>query len=102
MLQQYGCFGLSLLGPQHQAVADRFSGRGGQRGAQRFAGADWVGEVTGAPLLADAMVAFDCRVEEMLDRATHTILIGRIEAIRTAPTAGALIYWHGDYRAMEA
>ena len=36
----------------------------------------------------------------MIDRATHSILIGRVRAIRTTPDAGALIYWNGGYRAL--
>ena len=42
--------------------------------------------------------AFDCTVEEMIDRATHTILIGRVRAIRCTDGAGALIYAHGRFQ----
>ena len=101
LLGRYGCFGWNALGAGHQAIAERFSGFGGIKGAERFAGADWVSAVTGAPLLADAPAAFDCSVEEMIDRATHSILIGRVRAIREAPGQGALVYWQGAYRRME-
>ena len=56
--------------------------------------------VTGARLLVGAPTAFDCTIEEMIDRATHTIVIGRVQAIRSTPGAGALTYWHGAYRAL--
>jgi hypothetical protein len=36
----------------------------------------------------------------MIDRATHSIVIGRVRAIRTTPGAGALIYWNGGFRAL--
>ena len=100
LLTHYGCFGWSSLGAAHQAVAERFSGFGGVKGAARYAGADWETAVTGARLLQGAPVAFDCSVEEMIDRATHSILIGRVRAIRATPGAGALIYWNGGYRAL--
>jgi len=100
LLRQYGCFGWSSLGAAHQPVAERFSGFGGVRGAARYDGADWQTAVTGARLLQGAPTAFDCTVEEMIDRATHTILIGRVQAIRTTPGAGALIYWNGGYRSL--
>ena len=32
---------------------------------------DWVSLVTGAPMLADALAAMDCRVEEIIERHTH-------------------------------
>lgn len=93
-----GCFGWNSLGAHHQPLAERFSGIGGIRGPARFEGTAWRTAETGALLLADAPAAFDCTVEEMIDRATHTILIGRVRAIRTTPGMGALSYWNGTYR----
>lgn len=92
-------FGWSSLGGAHQAVAERFSGFGGVKGPARYDGADWE-TVNGARLLTGAPSAFACTVEEMIDRATHSIIIGRIHAIRTRPDAGALIYWNGQYRSL--
>lgn len=102
VLKETGCFGWSSLGAAHQPVAERFSGFGGIKGPARYAGADWETAVTGAKLLFGAPTAFDCTVEEMIDRATHSILIGRVQAIRTTPDAGALIYWNGAYRSLTA
>lgn len=101
LLVEYGCFGWSSLGASHQGVAERFSGFGGIKGPARYDGAEWETAVTGARLLKGAPAAFDCHLEEMIDRATHTILIGRVRAIRVTPGAGALVYWHGGYRAIE-
>lgn len=98
LLVRHGCFGWSSLGAGHQAVAERFSGFGGVKGAARYDGAEWETAVTGARLLRGAPTAFDCTVEEMIDRATHSILIGRVRAIRTTPGTGALIYWNGGFR----
>lgn len=92
-------FGWSSLGAAHQAVAERFSGFGGVKGPDRYLGADWE-TVEGAQLLSEAPTAFACTVEEMIDRATHSIVIGRIRAIRTKADAGALIYWNGQYRSL--
>lgn len=101
LLESGGCFGWSSLGAAHQAVAERFSGFGGVKGAARYAGTDWETAVTGARLLAGAPVAFDCTVEELIVRATHSILIGRVRAIRSTTGAGALVYWQGGYRALQ-
>jgi flavin reductase (DIM6/NTAB) family NADH-FMN oxidoreductase RutF len=101
LLERYGRFGWSSLGAAHQAVAERFSGFGGVKGTDRYGGAEWDTAVTGAKLLRGAPTAFDCTLEEMIDRATHSIVIGRVRAIRTTPGAGALIYWNGGFRALE-
>lgn len=100
VLKQTGYFGWSSLGSAHQSVAERFSGMGGVKGPDRYLGSDWETAVTGAKLLVGAPIAFDCEVEEMIDRATHSILIGRVKAVRSTPDAGALIYWHGGYRSL--
>lgn len=102
LLVRDGRFGWSSLGAAHQAVAERFSGFGGVKGPDRYAGADWETAVTGARLLKGAPTAFDCTVEELIDRDTYSVVIGRVRAIRTTPGAGALIYWNGGFRALDA
>lgn len=102
LLRDAGCVGWSSLGAAHQAVAERFSGQGGIKGPARYDGAEWDTAVTGARLLRGAPAAFDCTVEDLFDRATHAILVGRVRAIRTTPGAGALAYWNGSYRALAA
>ena len=101
LLGRYGVFGWSSLGAGHQALAERFSGIGGVKGAARYDGAAWVEADLATRLLADAPMAFACRVEEMIERGTHSILIGRVLQIRTNPGQGALLYWNGQYRALD-
>jgi hypothetical protein len=36
----------------------------------------------------------------MIDRGTHSIVVGRVQAIRETPATGALIYWQGGFRAL--
>lgn len=102
LLKELGTFGWSALGARHQSVAERFSGFSGIKGADRYSGAEWITAASGARLLADAPLAFDCSVDEMIDRGTHSILIGRVHAIHTTPGAGALVYWNGAYQPIPA
>jgi flavin reductase (DIM6/NTAB) family NADH-FMN oxidoreductase RutF len=76
---------VNVLGCKHQALAMRFAGLSGEPETERFKDGDWAPGVTGAPLLADALVGFDCRVESILDAGSHAIVIGNIEAIHVAP-----------------
>lgn len=100
LLGRLGVFGWSALGRGHQAVAERFSGVTGVKGAARYDGALWRPGLRGTRLLADAPLAFACAVDEMIDRGTHSILIGRVLQIHTTPGQGALLYWNGQYHAM--
>ncbi|KRE06906.1 hypothetical protein ASE63_23410 [Bosea sp. Root381] len=92
-----GHFAINVLAARHQAIADRFAGRGGFKGEARFGEGDWGCLVTGAPTLDGALAVLDCETDEAIERHSHTILIGRIKAIRHAQDAGALLYWRGVY-----
>jgi flavin reductase (DIM6/NTAB) family NADH-FMN oxidoreductase RutF len=97
VLRQTGVFGVNILAARHRAIADRFAGRGGHKGNERYHGADWIELVTGAPLLADALAAIDCTVDTIVDWNTHALVIGRVEAVRLGGNDPALVYWRGGY-----
>jgi len=90
-----GCFGVCALAAGQEAIGRRFAGFGGISGGARFEGADWTRLETGAPILADAAAALDCRVEEMIDRGDYTILIGAVVAAMAAPGRPGLVWWQG-------
>lgn len=102
LLNRYGAFGVNILGADQLDIAERFSGKDGVKGAARFDGAEWVVGVTGAPLLADAPAAIDCDVEEIIERHSHAIVIGRVRAVHTAPGQDALAYFDGRYASVES
>ncbi len=96
LLRATGRFGVSVLGHDHEHVADRFSGRDGSQGADRFAGAEWI-EADGTLVLADALASFACEVEDVIERFSHAIVIGRVTASRALGGDGALVYWRAAY-----
>jgi 3-hydroxy-9,10-secoandrosta-1,3,5(10)-triene-9,17-dione monooxygenase reductase component len=93
-------FCVNILGARHQDVADRFAGRGGVKGAERYEGARWRRFVTGAFGLEDALAVVDCAVEEIIERHSHGIVIGGVRAVHIGGGAEALVYGHGRYRPM--
>ena len=97
LLRKSGRFGVSILGHGHQAIADRFAGVDGSKGEARFVGGDWLGAAETAPVLADALASFECDVEEMIERFSHTIVIGRVTESRAFGGDGALVYWRAAY-----
>lgn len=96
-ISKLGAFGVNILGAGHAEIAKRFSGIGGVKGAERFAGAEWTTLVTGAPLLIGAPVALDCEVEHVVERHSHMLVIGRVLDVLASEGKGALSYWHGQY-----
>ncbi|MBJ7406600.1 MAG: flavin reductase family protein [Bradyrhizobium sp.] len=101
LIRRNGAFGVNILNADQLDVAERFAGKGGLKGADRFAGSQWVTATSGVPLLVGALSAFDCEVEEILERHSHGIVIGRVRTIRTSARTAALAYWHGQYLAVD-
>jgi flavin reductase (DIM6/NTAB) family NADH-FMN oxidoreductase RutF len=91
-------FGLSVPTARQAAVAERFSGKGGLKGASRYAGATWRTLATGVLLLDGASAALDCVVDDIVERHSHLIIIGRIVGALTANGGGALVYRDGEYQ----
>jgi flavin reductase (DIM6/NTAB) family NADH-FMN oxidoreductase RutF len=96
-LRAAGAFSANVLAARHEHLADRFSGRSGLQGARRFEGQRWAAGVTGAPMLADALASFDCVVEEVIERHSHSIVLGSVVAIAEGPDEPALVHWRGVF-----
>jgi flavin reductase (DIM6/NTAB) family NADH-FMN oxidoreductase RutF len=102
-LLQARVFAVSLLNGEQGALADRFAGRVPlPADADRFDGVAIRTEVTGAPILQDALAWLDCRVHTIHDGDTHWIVIGEVAAAghtgddSTAP----LVYFNRAYYAL--
>lgn len=98
VVRENGAFCVNILSHQQSHIADRFAGRGGAKGVERYEGARWGRLTTGVLALSDALVAIDCELEEAIERHSHNILIGRVRALSVKSSAEPLLYWHGAYR----
>ncbi|MGQ0684054.1 flavin reductase family protein [Bradyrhizobium sp.] len=101
LIRRYGFFGVNLLNADQLDIAERFTGKGGLKGAARFAGANWFTRASGVPLLSGALAAIDCEVEEVVERHSHAIIIGRVLDVQLSPRCAALAYWQGQYVAID-
>jgi len=97
LLLRHQVFGVNILGAGQQDVAVRFSGEGDVSGAARFGDEPVIIAETGAPLLANALAAFDCEADALVDYHSHVIVIGRVKAVRVTEGRSALLYWRRQY-----
>lgn len=97
LIKRHGVFGVNILTADQLDVAERFTGKGGLKGAERFTGAEWTTRASGVPLLVGALAAVDCEVEETIARHSHAIVIGRVRDVISSQRTAALAYWHGEY-----
>jgi flavin reductase (DIM6/NTAB) family NADH-FMN oxidoreductase RutF len=96
VIQKHRHFCVNFLRATQRDVADRFAGRGGIKGVDRYARASWSTLVTQAPVLADAVASIDCDVEEFIERHTYVIVIGGVKAVQVNG-GDPLVYGRGRY-----
>ncbi len=88
-------FCVNVLGLGHLDLAKLFADR--TRVPERFNHGEWGTLNTGAPVLMDSLVSFDCLLGQTFRAETHTVLIGRVQAVRSSPNQRPLLYANGKF-----
>jgi flavin reductase (DIM6/NTAB) family NADH-FMN oxidoreductase RutF len=96
-ISRYRHYCVNVLTAEQQHIADRFAGRGGVKGVERYDGARWTPTGTGAMALEGALASIDCSVEDVLIRHSHALILGRVEAVVLGEDSSSLIYRSGRY-----
>jgi flavin reductase (DIM6/NTAB) family NADH-FMN oxidoreductase RutF len=96
VISRYGHFCVNILAADQQDVADRFAGKGGLKGVERYDGAEWFTLASGASVLRGALAGIDCEVDEVIERHSHAIILGRVVSI-VAGDGHSLVYSNGRY-----
>ena len=86
----------NILGSDQQTLADRFS-NGRLKGRQRFEGAAWTVGASGVPLLTRSLATVECQTEEIMERHSHAIIVGRLLSMELSHGMSGLVYWNGQY-----
>lgn len=92
-IRDAGVFAISVLVQDDERIARRFAGNDA---ADKFKGIAFRSEVTGAPVLEDALAWVDCEVHEVLDGGDHTIFVGLVVG-GDAREGEPLVYYRGGY-----
>ena len=95
VLQQDKAFAINILSKSQQEISNRCASGDGQ---DRFDLGSWQDDSQQVPILTDCEVSFSCSVDKLVDYGTHTIVIGKIQAIQVSEQAvEPLIYCNGAY-----
>ena len=86
---------VNVLGAQHQHISNVFSSK--LTSEERFKHGTWTKLKTGAPVLEDALVSFDCQIEQIQEVGTHSIFICRVVAIQHGQDHHSLVYFNRAY-----
>ncbi|WP_198371426.1 flavin reductase [Roseomonas rosulenta] len=103
LFKDNGVLCVNTLAPGQEDLSGRFAGRSAEADmAERFSHATWGILETGAPTLDGATVAFDCRIVEVVERGTHSVLFCEVEAVRQGAASRGLIWFSRDYHSIGA
>lgn len=86
---------VNVLAAQHEHLSNVFASK--MSSEERFKHGTWTELATGAPVLEDALVSFDCQIEQIQEVGTHTIFICPIVAIQQNPQDHSLVYFNRAY-----
>ncbi|MHC2569698.1 flavin reductase family protein [Rhizobium leguminosarum] len=89
--------GINVLAYRHLELARRFANMTDIGPEKRFSDAEWVSPHSGAPVLADALAAFDCVVDEIFVTPSHGVIIGEIKHVCFGPEGEPLLYSNGSF-----
>jgi flavin reductase (DIM6/NTAB) family NADH-FMN oxidoreductase RutF len=90
-------FAVNFLPSDASEIADLFGGKGTLKGADRFNVGQWQTLTTGAPVLANALGAMDCTLEDTIERGGICIVIGRVVDVLVGSGGNPLIHFRGGY-----
>lgn len=92
-IREAGVFSINVLDSSQERLARRFST---WEVDTKFEGLAFRTEVTGAPILTDALAWVDCRVWAAYPGGDHTIFVGEVVA-GDAGVGIPIIYYRGGY-----
>ncbi|MCE4057321.1 flavin reductase [Pseudomonas sp. Au-Pse12] len=91
-----GVLSVNVLTPELREVSGAFANRE-LDAEQRFSSARWSTLESGAPLLDEALVSFDCRIAQAHEVGSHTIFYCEVMGIRNGESQQGLVYFNRAY-----
>ena len=87
---------VNVLSTQHEQLSNAFASSKFSS-EDRFKLGDWSRLQTGAPILEDALVSFDCQIENVQQVGTHSIFLCRVLAVKHSDQEESLVYFNRAY-----
>jgi flavin reductase (DIM6/NTAB) family NADH-FMN oxidoreductase RutF len=92
MIQETGSFCVNVLAGDALALVDIFSNSA--RRDERFKTGTWTLAANGAPVCAESLVTFECRLAKVVDWHSHGIFLGEVSGVIAPGAAAAPLVYH--------
>ncbi len=97
LIEEGGLFAVNILASHQREISNTFASTNNED--TRLERVPWTEGETGVPILDEALVSLECRVTRAYREGSHTIYIGRVEAVH-ASEREPLLYYKGCYRSL--
>ena len=99
LVMDSGAFAVNILDEHGEGTARFFADNARLDGPEFKEGTYHLG-VTGSPILKEATGYLEATVDRTLDAGDHTIVVGRVVAVKIVRDTAPLIYYRSGYRAL--
>ena len=87
---------VNVLSTQHEQLSNAFASSKFSS-EDRFSLGEWTTLETGSPILEDALVTFDCEIQDIQQVGTHSIFMCRVLAVKQSEQEQSLVYFNRAY-----
>lgn len=87
-------FAINILSQDQDALSGRFAS---SKIADKFDSVSWRNGPSGAPLIDDCLVSFECRAYARHEAGDHDIFIGEVQRMSAGSADHALVFYKGSY-----
>jgi flavin reductase (DIM6/NTAB) family NADH-FMN oxidoreductase RutF len=99
LVAQSGAFAVNILDERGEGTA-RFFADNARLNGPEFKESTYHLGVTGSPILKEATGYLEATVDRTLDAGDHTIVVGRVVAVKIVRETAPLIYYRSGYRGL--
>jgi len=99
LVAQSGAFAINILDEHGEGTARFFADNARLNGPEFKEGAYHLG-VTSSPILEEATGYLEATVDRTLDAGDHTVIVGRVVALKIVGDTAPLIYYRSGYRGL--
>ncbi len=96
-VKRNGVFCINTLPAHSESLSNVFAGRGDLSMEERFAMTKWKKGASGSPVLLGARAALDCKVSQISEVGTHSVIFGTVVSVHLGEASQALIYLDRAY-----
>ena len=97
VIKANGVLCVSSLGADQVELSQLFAGVGRVPMSQRFVGPNWGVLATGAPYCTTSRLALDCRIADVREVGTHSVIFAEVLSTAHAGDSEPLIYHSRNY-----